>query len=147
MGTSKKILWSTSLAMGAFALVACNSMTGADRWSDDDDDDGGGSEASGPSVGAGFTVGNGTGGAMGVGGSNGATMASGSAGQGAGPPACTYPSGPYGVGEGETVPPTLSWEGYAPGASAPGTITAEDFFDCDGQRGIHAVIVDSSQYG
>jgi hypothetical protein len=60
---------------------------------------------------------------------------------------CDYPDGPYGVGEGQIVPPTLTWQGFAPGASSPTTIAITDFFDCDGSRGINALYFDTSQFG
>lgn len=58
------------------------------------------------------------------------------------PPAtCTYPGGPYGVTPGSIVAPTLSWQGFVPGSSSAGGFGAEDLFDCDGSRGIHAVLI------
>lgn len=60
---------------------------------------------------------------------------------------CTWPSGPYGVGQGQTLPSNLSWQGYAPGSSSPSTISIQEFFDCDGMKGIDAVLFDTSQYG
>ncbi len=98
-------------------------------------------------------------GSSGVGGSSSSTSSSssssgsggsglgGQGGDGAGPVACEYPQGPYGVGQGQTVPPTLSWQGYAPNSNSVSTITSEDFFDCDGLRGIDAVLIDTSQFG
>ncbi len=139
--------WLSSVVMGAMTLFACNAITGADDVQFDDDDDDGGSQvaSSGNGSGSGVTTG-GMGGMAGVGG--GATNGTGvTSGAGAGPQNCTYPPGPYGVDQGEVVPPTISWQGYAPGASSPTTITTQDLFDCDGSRGIHAVIVDTSQYG
>lgn len=147
MRNESRGFWLSSLVMGATVLIACNSITGADGVQFDDDDDGGSQVASSGSevtTSGGAAVG--AGGMAGVGGSsttsNGATS-----GAGAGPQNCTYPSAPYGVGQGQTVPPTISWQGFAPGGSSPTTITTEDLFDCDGSRGIHAVIVDTSQYG
>lgn len=137
--------WLSSLVMGAMALFACNSISGADDVQFDDDDDGGSQSASNGS-GSGVTTG-GTGGMAGVGGNATTTSSVATSGAGAGPQNCTYPPGPYGVGQGEIVPPTISWQGYAPGGSSPTTITTQDLFDCDGSRGIHAVIVDTSQYG
>lgn len=137
--------WLSSVVMGAMSLFACNSITGSDDVQFDDDDDGGSQVASsGNGSGSGATTGS-TGGMAGVGGN--ATTTGATSGAGAGPQNCTYPAGPYGVDQGEVVPPTISWQGYAPGASSPSTITMQDLFDCDGSRGIHAVIVDTSQYG
>jgi hypothetical protein len=60
---------------------------------------------------------------------------------------CTYPDGPYGVDEGHTMPLTLSWQGYRPGADAMSTLSAAELFDCDGTRGIHALLFVTSQFG
>ena len=75
------------------------------------------------------------------------TVASTAASTGSGAVGCEYPAGPYGVAQGQVVPPNLSWQGYAPGSNSVSTFTAEDLFDCDGSRGIHAVIIDTSQFG
>lgn len=56
------------------------------------------------------------------------------------PPAtCTYPGGPYGETAGSVVSPNLSWDGFRPGSTTPTTVSPNDFFDCDGSRGINAV--------
>jgi hypothetical protein len=57
---------------------------------------------------------------------------------------CVYPSGPYGQQVGDVVDPSLSWQGYAPGASAPSTVHASDFYDCDGAKGVRAILFDES---
>jgi hypothetical protein len=57
---------------------------------------------------------------------------------------CVYPSGPYGQQVGDVVDPSMAWQGYAPGASAPSTVHASDFYDCDGSKGIRAVLFDES---
>lgn len=62
-------------------------------------------------------------------------------------PSCAYPAGPYGVEQGQTVAPNLSWEGYRPGAITPSSLTMAELFDCDGSRGIHAILLVSSQHG
>lgn len=54
---------------------------------------------------------------------------------------CTYPPGPYGTTVGKVVDPSLSWQGYLLGAATPSTIGIKDYFDCDGTRGIHALLV------
>lgn len=147
--------WLATAILAVAPLAACNMVSGADDLAignDDDDDDGGGTGASttGSSMVAAGVGGAGVGGmgttvaANGVGGM---TTSSAMTGAGAGPTECVYPAGPYGVGPGQTVPPNLSWNGFAPGSSAATTFTAEDLFDCDGSRGIHAVVVDTSQYG
>jgi hypothetical protein len=60
------------------------------------------------------------------------------------PPGCVYPQGPYGVAVGKVLDPTLSWQGYAPNATSPSTIKITDLYDCNGTRGINAIVVDSS---
>ncbi len=60
---------------------------------------------------------------------------------------CTYPTGPYGIAKGDVLPPTLTWKGFAPGAKEPSSLSPRDVFDCDGDRGIDAVIIDTSQFG
>jgi hypothetical protein len=56
--------------------------------------------------------------------------------------AAGYPAGPYGTGAGKVVNPGLSWKGYLPGASAVSTFTPNDLWDCDGSKGIDAIIFD-----
>jgi thiol-disulfide isomerase/thioredoxin len=56
---------------------------------------------------------------------------------------CTYPDGPYGKEVGKTIPPTLTWSGLGPGGQ-PTTYKSTDFFDCDGTKGINAIVFDSS---
>lgn len=56
-------------------------------------------------------------------------------------PTCTYPSGPYGAGPGSTIDPSLSWSGFVPGTAASTDFSSEAFFDCDGSRGINAVLI------
>ncbi len=148
-------LWMTLAVVPAFA--ACNMVTGADDVTYSDDDDGQ-STSSGTATGGGAT-GTGqqaatTGVTAGAGGATSGTPAATAAattstGAGAGGPGCdAYPAGPYGVAQGQVVPPTLSWQGYAPGASSPSTITMQDLWDCDGMNGgIDAIIIDTSQYG
>jgi thiol-disulfide isomerase/thioredoxin len=63
------------------------------------------------------------------------------AGSGGTPPGCTYPSSGFGTSEGSVVAPDVSWEGYAPGASLPSTISVSTFFDCSGATGVNAVLL------
>jgi hypothetical protein len=58
--------------------------------------------------------------------------------------AAGYPAGPYGTGVGKIVNPGLSWKGYLPGASTVSTFTPNDLWDCDGTKGINAIIFDVS---
>jgi hypothetical protein len=58
--------------------------------------------------------------------------------------ACTlgYPAGPYGTGVGKVVNPGFTWQGYLPGATTVTTVTPNDVFDCDGSKGINALVFD-----
>lgn len=59
-------------------------------------------------------------------------------------PKCAYPAGPYGVNFGQVLPPTLTWQGYAPNATSVTTLKITDLYDCDGTKGINAIVFDSS---
>ena len=63
---------------------------------------------------------------------------------------CTYPTatGSPGVGVGQVVPQftTLS-NGFMPGSTAPESFEFASAFDCDGSKVVHAIAVDTSQYG
>jgi hypothetical protein len=59
----------------------------------------------------------------------------------------TYPAGPYGVLQGQIVPPTPSWQGYVGGSSSVSTITPADYFDpafCRGSHVLYIVEIDAS---
>ncbi len=45
---------------------------------------------------------------------------------------------------GDVLDPSLQWQGYAPGASTVSTIKITDFFDCDGTKGVNALLLDAS---
>jgi hypothetical protein len=60
------------------------------------------------------------------------------------PAAPTGPDGGYGVEVGSVLPPTLQWQVYAPGATTPTVLKATDLYDCDGSKGINAIVFDSS---
>jgi hypothetical protein len=61
-------------------------------------------------------------------------------------PACAngYPQGPYGTATGDILAPTLTWQGYAANETTVSTLTMSDLFDCDGSKGIQAIIFDDS---
>lgn len=139
---------------GVPATAACNMITGADDVRFSDDDDGSSSAGGTGSVsGVGGAAAAQQAAATGVGGattgsaSSTSVASTGATGAGAGPTSCEYPVGPYSVAQGGTVPPSLSWQGYVPGSNTPSTISIQDLFDCDGSRGIDAIIIDTSQYG
>ncbi len=57
---------------------------------------------------------------------------------------CQYPDGGYGINEGSVVNGNLAWQGYSEGASQLGSVSIQDYFDCDGSKGINALLIDSS---
>lgn len=61
-------------------------------------------------------------------------------------PACAggYPKGPYGVGVGQVLSPNLSWSGYAANQTTVSKLTSADLWDCDGKKGIDALVLDTS---
>jgi hypothetical protein len=109
---------------------------------------GGGPAGSGNGGGGPAGSGNGGGGPAGSGNSGGGPAGSGGGGAGGSPPppGCTYPAGPYGTSKGATVSPDLQWQGYLPGTDTATTIKITDFFDCDGTKGINALLVDHGTY-
>jgi hypothetical protein len=54
---------------------------------------------------------------------------------------CTYPPGPYGTKVGDTVSPNHSWQGFLENSSSAKAATPAEYFDCDGSRGVHAVLL------
>lgn len=60
------------------------------------------------------------------------------------PQSCEYATQGFGTTPGTIVRSTLSWQGYAKGASTLSTIKATDLFDCDGSKGIRAIVFDVS---
>lgn len=131
---------------GLPGAVACNMLTGADDVRITDDDDGSSSSSAGGAAAAGQQSAAGVGGATAT--TNGSTSTTTAAsGAGAGPTNCEYPTGPYSVAQGGVVPPTISWQGFVPNSTTVSTISMQDLFDCDGTRGIDAIIIDTSQFG
>jgi hypothetical protein len=62
----------------------------------------------------------------------------------AAPTGCVYPSGPYGVTVGKVLNPDLVWQGFVPGATTASTINITDLYDCDGSKGLNAIVIDSA---
>src|SRR5262249_6048646 len=58
--------------------------------------------------------------------------------------AAGYPAGPYGTSVGKVVNPGLAWKGYLPNDTAISTLAPQDLWDCDGSKGINAIIFDVS---
>jgi hypothetical protein len=57
---------------------------------------------------------------------------------------CVYPAGPYGTGVGDVVDPTLAWQGYVADAALASQVSIRDYFDCDGSRGVRALVLEES---
>jgi hypothetical protein len=74
------------------------------------------------------------------------TAVSSAASTGSGGPVA-WPAGPYGVNTGKTVPEKLTWDGYPDGPGGATTLAIKDWYDPDGTKGIHAILVITSQYG
>lgn len=105
-------------AMTSFA--ACNGVTGAGdlkfkdvEETEEDDDSGGGV----------------TTGAGGAGGADGGAQA------------CVYPTENIGNSMGQVVSESLAWQGYPENSAVVSEIKIADYFDCDGSRGINALLV------
>lgn len=111
-----------ALCAAASMLMACNGVTGAGdlRFVKDTDDD----DTSDPN-----TTGGGEGGAGG-----GSTT-------GGQPSACIYPAMNQGNEIGQVVRETFKWPGYAENSATIGEIVPSDYYDCDGSKGINAILV------
>jgi hypothetical protein len=59
-------------------------------------------------------------------------------------PVCVYPAGPYGKTQGSIVSPDWSWQGYVKGSNKVTTLTMADLYDCDGTKGINAILMDEA---
>ncbi|APR75668.1 Hypothetical protein A7982_01014 [Minicystis rosea] len=57
--------------------------------------------------------------------------------------ACVYPRSSYGFVPGDVAPPTLSWKGTAESGEIT-TVSLGDYYDCDGSKGINAILIDQS---
>lgn len=69
----------------------------------------------------------------------------GQGGEGGKPPVvCDYPTENLGVKVGKVVP-KKTWQGFAEGtATDVVTVALEDFYDCSGDKGVNAIILDTS---
>jgi hypothetical protein len=45
---------------------------------------------------------------------------------------------------GAVVDPSLTWQGYKDDSGSAGTVSIADYFDCDGSRGVNALLLDES---
>ncbi|HEX8791345.1 MAG TPA: hypothetical protein VF765_10385 [Polyangiaceae bacterium] len=57
---------------------------------------------------------------------------------------CTLPAGPYGTNLGDVVDPSLAWQGYVDDSGQTTTVHLADYYDCNGSRGVRALVVDES---
>lgn len=57
------------------------------------------------------------------------------------PSNCEYPTGQTGVAEGKVLRKTLQWQGFLEGSTQQTTIKVEDYLDCDGTKGINALLL------
>ena len=126
------------LSAGAMALAACNQQetvrltTGTGGGTGSGTSSAGGMDPSG--AGAGSPA------------SNGASSSTGLVLQGTGPTTgaggpCDYPTYGYGRGPGEIVDIELGWQGFVDQSTTESTIYASDLLDCDGSKGINAILV------
>jgi hypothetical protein len=88
----------------------------------------------------GALVGGTTGNVGGAGGAGGMNAQGGSSAGGAPFTPCEYPPGPYGLDVGDTLKPTLSWQGYDRGGVWR-TVTSREMLDCDGSLGVSAIVL------
>lgn len=151
------LIIATTLALGA-----CNSLTGVTdlRLDNSDPEAGGGGQPSdtSPDDGAGASHPTSGGGAdpSGGGGSDGgdttttssetttSSTTTSTTTTSLSPVDCQYPESGFGVNAGSYVNGNLAWQGYAEGSSQLGSVSIQDYFDCDGSKGINAILIDSS---
>ena len=163
----------TLAVLSTVLLTACNSLTGADQLAivgggDDAETEGeGGDDWGGPTSGSGAGPTTGSGGNTGEGagheGGNTTTTTSSSSSSSTtssssssttsssttttttpSPVDCEYPDGVGGVDVGDLVAGNLAWQGYSEGASQSGTVSIQDYLDCDGSKGINALLIINS---
>ncbi|MBM4377043.1 MAG: hypothetical protein FJ095_18325 [Deltaproteobacteria bacterium] len=111
------------VASSLFPLVGCNTLVGTDEVAVDGGDDEGdaGSEASGANGGL-------------------------SAIAPTTPLNCSFQPTSPGVAENKELPLSLQWQGYAPGSDEVGSVSAADFFDCNGSKGVHVVVYEMAKF-
>jgi hypothetical protein len=57
---------------------------------------------------------------------------------------CAYPAGPYGTSMGSVIDPSSTWQAYLPNATTPTTLKMSDLYDCNGSKGINAIVFDNA---
>ena len=118
----RKVMGLVASTLGAtmwLSLAACNQVTGVDDL-----------RVNALGSGVNGQGGNGGGSASGAGGST-----------STGGVVCQYPMGSYNNKVGAVVKPGLTWEGFADDSDTAGTVAMEDYYDCDGSRGINAILI------
>ncbi|MBI5533181.1 MAG: hypothetical protein HY898_10720 [Deltaproteobacteria bacterium] len=55
-------------------------------------------------------------------------------------PACNYPTSASGTTVGKMLSPSIKWTGYVPDSSSTTTFSTSELLDCDGSRGINAIL-------
>jgi hypothetical protein len=63
-----------------------------------------------------------------------------------GPPPCEWPTENMGVAKNQYLSSNLAWQGFGPGETEERSISIEEFYDCHRAKGIHAVLLITSQY-
>jgi hypothetical protein len=64
------------------------------------------------------------------------------------PLTCSYPQGvSFGIEVGDTLPVHLGWQGYVAGELEPRRLDISELYDCEGSKGIDAILLDTSQFG
>jgi hypothetical protein len=69
---------------------------------------------------------------------------SGAAASGGAATQCAYPAGPYGTNMGDVVDPSLAWQGFVDDSGNATTVAIRDYYDCDGSKGVRALLLDES---
>ncbi|MFO0567954.1 MAG: hypothetical protein U0263_20005 [Polyangiaceae bacterium] len=57
----------------------------------------------------------------------------------------SWPTGAAGVAQGKTLPSNLSWQGFREGSSSATSVSIADYYDCDGTKGINAILFITAQ--
>jgi len=116
MTSSRALSLSLALSTVGFAMVAgCNSLTGAD----------------------GLQIADGNAGGGGGGGTGGETTTT------TPPVQCTYPTTGFSTKVGGVMP-NHSWQGFVNESMEATEVTMADYLDCDGSKGINALLIDVS---
>jgi hypothetical protein len=59
---------------------------------------------------------------------------------------CAYTPTTVGVAEKQQLPATLKYDGFVMGSDNMGVVHATDMYDCNGTKGIHAIVYDLSKF-